>query len=204
MAKLYAGYESEAEAFVVHKEWACQASPVLKAAFNSDFIERQTQEYRLDVAGIDDDVVHLLVSWIYTRDIDLAYVEVEGSFQEDRTFAVHSVCLVKLWVLADKLLMPRFQNFIMARIDQLCSEEEAIAISMLRYVYNYTAIGSPLRKNITRRCAAATLSSRFCKEYEHFPPGFLIDLTLLLKSKMPEDIRATLIPSMSIFDVSED
>lgn len=46
MVTLYAG-EGDDHKFTVHKDFVCHYSPVLKAAFESDFIEGQTQSYRL-------------------------------------------------------------------------------------------------------------------------------------------------------------
>ncbi|CZR51151.1 uncharacterized protein PAC_01026 [Phialocephala subalpina] len=51
--KLYPGTDPNAPPFVVHKDWVCHYSSVLNAAFNSNFLEGQTQEYRLHVDGID-------------------------------------------------------------------------------------------------------------------------------------------------------
>jgi hypothetical protein len=48
LVTLYAGQQEEAESFLIHKDFACHYSPVLKAALNSDFVEGQTQSYRLD------------------------------------------------------------------------------------------------------------------------------------------------------------
>lgn len=42
------GKEGETVKFTAHKEVVCYHSKVLDAAFNGDFIERQTQIYRLE------------------------------------------------------------------------------------------------------------------------------------------------------------
>jgi hypothetical protein len=43
---LYAGKNEEK--FIIHKEFVVHYSPVLKAAFNSEFIEGKNQTYRLE------------------------------------------------------------------------------------------------------------------------------------------------------------
>ena len=48
LVTLYAGQQEEAKSFLIHKDFACHYSPVLKAALNSNFVEGQTQSYRLD------------------------------------------------------------------------------------------------------------------------------------------------------------
>lgn len=54
-------------------EFACHYSPVLKAAFNSSFLEGQTQTYRLE--DISPSAFRLLVQWLYGQNIDL-HIEV--------------------------------------------------------------------------------------------------------------------------------
>jgi uncharacterized protein YegP (UPF0339 family) len=76
LVTLYAGKSDEK--FVVHKEFACHYSPVLKAAFNSEFIESQTQTYRLEDAA--DKAVRLLNHWMYTQTLDtVPEAEIEGT-----------------------------------------------------------------------------------------------------------------------------
>ncbi|CZR51122.1 uncharacterized protein PAC_00997 [Phialocephala subalpina] len=53
--------------FGVHKDFACHYSPVLEAAFNSDFTEGQTQSYNFP--EYEADVIRALVEWIYTQKI---------------------------------------------------------------------------------------------------------------------------------------
>jgi hypothetical protein len=54
-------------------EFACHYSPVLNAAFNSSFLEGQTQTYRLEDIGLS--AFRLLVQWLYSQNIDL-HIEV--------------------------------------------------------------------------------------------------------------------------------
>jgi len=48
MVTFHIGEEDGEEDFLVHKDFACSYSPILKAAFNSIFFEGQTQSYRLN------------------------------------------------------------------------------------------------------------------------------------------------------------
>ncbi|TVY41599.1 hypothetical protein LOCC1_G007765 [Lachnellula occidentalis] len=66
------GKDDKIKTFVVHKEFACHYSPVLKAAFNSDFIEGQTQTYVLeDIGPYGIETFTLFVKWLYTQKLDL-------------------------------------------------------------------------------------------------------------------------------------
>ncbi|TVY50181.1 hypothetical protein LCER1_G009005, partial [Lachnellula cervina] len=66
---ILAGSGEKEEKFIVHKAFACHYSPVFKAAFDSGFIEGQTQTYKLD--DIEPKVVQVLVQWVYTQKIDI-------------------------------------------------------------------------------------------------------------------------------------
>jgi BTB/POZ domain len=55
--------------FIMHKERVCYYSPVLNAAFNSTFIEGQTQTYRLE--DTSPSAFRLFTQWIYGQKFDL-------------------------------------------------------------------------------------------------------------------------------------
>jgi hypothetical protein len=59
LVTLFAGQNEEAKSFLIHKDFACHYSPVLKAALNSSFIEGQTQSYRMEEDN--HEAVHLLI-----------------------------------------------------------------------------------------------------------------------------------------------
>lgn len=65
MITIYAGPEQEKS--LVHKDFACHYSSVLKAALNSTFIEGETQAYNLD--DVCQVAVRLLVHWLYTQSL---------------------------------------------------------------------------------------------------------------------------------------
>lgn len=54
---------------MVHKEFACYHSPVLKAAFDGEFIESQTKTY--ESKDTEGPVTQLFVNWLYTQRLDL-------------------------------------------------------------------------------------------------------------------------------------
>ncbi|KAH7363880.1 hypothetical protein BKA65DRAFT_388657, partial [Rhexocercosporidium sp. MPI-PUGE-AT-0058] len=60
---LKVGKDESVKEFIVHKDYACHFSPVLKAAFNSSFLEGQTQVYQLK--DTHEGVVTMLVHWLY-------------------------------------------------------------------------------------------------------------------------------------------
>ena len=85
----------EKKKFIVHKEFACHYFPVLKAAFNSEFIEGQTQTYVLE--EVTEPVARLLVDWLYTQKLDIC------RYENDHPKRVEEgLSLCRLWVLAGK------------------------------------------------------------------------------------------------------
>ncbi|KAE9381302.1 hypothetical protein N431DRAFT_457903 [Stipitochalara longipes BDJ] len=77
------------ETFVVHKEHACKYSPVLEKAFNSRFKEGQTKSQYHNGMTTEEKQEHYEICGPQT-DIQ-----------------------IQLWVLAEKLLVPRLQNELM-------------------------------------------------------------------------------------------
>lgn len=65
MVILQVGEGDKATKFMMHNEFACYYSSVFKAAFNSKFMEGQTQIYHLLDAY--EKIVCLLIQWIYTQ-----------------------------------------------------------------------------------------------------------------------------------------
>ncbi|KAK0126627.1 hypothetical protein ONS95_008213 [Cadophora gregata] len=63
--------------FVVHKYFACHYSPVFDAAFNGNFLEGQTQEYKIQ--DVDEETVRLLVHWLYTQTLDTMSSRISGN-----------------------------------------------------------------------------------------------------------------------------
>ncbi|PVH71450.1 hypothetical protein DL98DRAFT_596956 [Cadophora sp. DSE1049] len=102
-------------------EFACAYSPVLKTAFNSNFIEGQTQTYLED---IPIEAFRMLIKWFHTQKIerfDFADIDTDSADWETRGALAeeHSVNLVHLWIVADKLLIARLQNIAIMEI-QAC------------------------------------------------------------------------------------
>lgn len=148
------GKESDPpKTFLVHKEYACYASPVFDAAFNSNFIEGQTQTYKLD--DTTPRAFRLLTQWIYLQKLTISQLQggVENWKQEEfskderRAIVQEFMALVELWVLADKLRIPHLQNLVIDTIHAI-EEKTLFAPSplSLQYIYDNTAPGSQLRR----------------------------------------------------------
>ena len=118
--------------FIVHKAFACHHSPALKAAFtNKRFVEGRTQTYKLEDVQVA--TFEQFVNWLYSKKLEIN--------EEDP-----DLTLTKLWVLADKFLIPGLQNDTVRKLDAYY-KEDAITLDAetLHYVYKHTAENSPLR-----------------------------------------------------------
>jgi len=108
----------DAKVFVVHKEFACHYSPVLRAAFNSNFMEGKTQTYTLK--GTTEELFRLFVDWLYRGKFHGMMHEGDDPVNtsdkiERKKLEQRLSTLAELWVLCEKLLVRSLQNLV---IDQ--------------------------------------------------------------------------------------
>ena len=82
--------------------------------------------------------------------------------------------LAELWVLADKMVMPELRNFVVQKMIEIRQRIGLIPIGILHYIYDETAIDSPLRRlmvsEVSHHCCEGDLTDR----PENFPHGLLI------------------------------
>jgi len=173
---LYAGNEGTAKPFKVHTDFACHYSPVFKAAFNSDFIEGQSQEYRLDVD--EEEVVRLLVEWFYTQTLNTRRPDEK---LDDAASMEEDLLLAKLWVLADKLLLPQLQNQVLDKLEEVCEAVVRLPLGCLHYVYSNTPPRSPLRQWCVHRFAFMLDENWLADHPDRFPHEILIELIVFFR-----------------------
>jgi hypothetical protein len=175
--------------FIVHKEFACHYSAVLKAAFDSEFIEGQTQTYRLD--DTTEEAFRLYVQWLYFQQLKLIQLQdcniedknsmafKEAGYEEDRG-------LFGLWILADKLGMPRLQNLAIESVEKIFQKTIQLPTPHLRYIYDNTSASSLLRRYMVKRCQDLSQTS-WTDNPNVFPHAFLIDFAAYTASYDAED-----------------
>jgi len=174
--------------FIIHKEVACY-SPVLRAAFASNFVEGQTQTYTLDIGiyGVDDGGLQLVVQWRYrqsfkpclTQAESEAFMRHETSYQE----ILVKVCqfqgsLLNAWVIADYLQLPRCQNLVVDEFDRLWFKYRISGLINLEYLYKNLPQESTLRKLTFEHCRRF-LTIAYYKHTPNpevlFPHAYLLD-----------------------------
>ncbi|KAE8446893.1 hypothetical protein EG329_011524 [Mollisiaceae sp. DMI_Dod_QoI] len=214
LVKLFPGTKPDAKPFTIHKDFACHYSPVFNAAFNSKFLEGQTQEYRLECDGINENVVRLLVHWIYTQRLELLQIQTENAVESTEKaeadmefFITKNECLVKLWVLADKLLMPALQNAIIGALEASRREKSTtVSAKLIGYVCENTGRDSPLRRYMVAQYAGHVHSEWLIAHDGQVPAEFLADMVVLYKSKIDSRTKISLQPgnNMSVYKVPEE
>ncbi|KAJ8069682.1 hypothetical protein OCU04_000109 [Sclerotinia nivalis] len=184
------------ETFQIHKQVACQHSEVWDRAFNSAFIEGQTQTYSIE--DTNPEAFRLLMQWVYQEKFD--HVDSEDfncceSMDEFFRCIFEYPLLLELWVLADKFLIRRLQNYTM---NIMCRKQTVCKIDMLAmhytYVYNNTAEDSALRRFVVAQSCWS--KQKFCWtedvfscEMDNYPKEMLMDMVTAIKAQVPETVR---------------
>jgi hypothetical protein len=169
--------------FFVHKEFACYHSPVLSAAFNSTFLEGQTQTYALE--DTTEGAFRLLVQWLYSQKLTLLQLEDQHQFQEGKTKAEEGEDknLAELWVLADKLAIPKLQNAAIDSMEQIRLVGRMVVVSVWAYAYDIAGPDSHLRHYVVAICAL--LATKDLAQWGSvFPHGMLLKLACLFKDQL--------------------
>ncbi|KAH8665181.1 hypothetical protein BGZ60DRAFT_432423 [Tricladium varicosporioides] len=139
MVKFLVGPTSQE--FVIHKEVVCVTSQALKAAFSVYFTEGQSQQYRLE--HVDETTFQLLMQWMYQNYVPLL---TEKRGQNQRFLE-----LCKLWVLAERFIMLKLQNYIIEILFELHGETyDELTYDYqphcLKYIYGKDNEGTPFTK----------------------------------------------------------
>lgn len=208
MVTFLVGKAGSEEPFLVHKEFVCYYSPALRAAFNSSFVEGQTQTYRLE--DISTNAFRLFVQWLYSQKMDLhvgidsvpdnSVQPVAGAGKngsngpgsgsdgndgnkEDKEEArrAQDLDLAQLWVVGDRLFIPSLQNAVILAWYKLwhSNDGRSCSTSWINYAYEHTCVGSHLRNLAVDELAYPVNPDEIKKHAEELPREMLIDLTLV-------------------------
>ncbi|KAF8865994.1 hypothetical protein BDZ45DRAFT_735942 [Acephala macrosclerotiorum] len=198
--KFLIGNDPSPKPFVVHKEHACYYSPVLDAAFNSGFVEGQTQTYTLD--DVSPRAFRILVRWLYTQALDVSIEQYEEAEDDDDdgpadidTASEHEeevtdderleintlkmgLDLIHLWVMADRLLIRPLQNSAIDILEKLWSDPPVAEWSVvLSYIYENTTPSSPLRHLLVDMIAYLWSSDEMIDNFpDNIPKQLLLDV----------------------------
>ena len=90
------GRDEHRKTYKIHKKLTIGHSPVFRTAFTGNF-EAETQS--IDLEDIDNEVFDIFVQWLYTSRLR----------KQDRKLPRGNL-LIKLWVLADMLMVRKLQS----------------------------------------------------------------------------------------------
>ncbi|KAG4433068.1 hypothetical protein IFR05_011462 [Cadophora sp. M221] len=177
------GPEGSTKEFLVHKEVACHHSDVLKAAFNSGFIEGSTQTYRLE--DVSEGAFNFLIQWLYSQKLNLLVDDPDHvvNTKDEGEDCDEDMHLAELWTLADRLNIPKLQNAVIDAFHSIFISHECLLCYSYHYIYQNTTANSKLRKYV---CApfAQYITLGFIKETaKHYPSEMLVDIAEMLLSQ---------------------
>jgi len=171
--------EKQRRTFVVHKTFATFYSSYFDRAFNGSFIEGQTQSITVKTTP---KIFSILAGWLYRQSLQNTAGENPNHKQ-----------LIKLWILADELLMPNLQNDAIALFHKISASQSIIPksertlgtglfkIEFLNSVWKKTTPGSPLRKIIVRNHACNATNKWFnIMPVSELPQDMMYELTVYL------------------------
>lgn len=171
--KINVSLKEDTKEFLIHKSFLCFYSPYFKAALNDSFKEGESQSVVLeDMCPV---AFAIFANWLYFQRIECA--------NDDEL--THENCL-ELWLLAERLIIPRLQNEAMTALHNFPSilmERECF----VRLCEN-TLEGSPLRKYLVFRYTAKTDDKI---NYGVFPPDMLTDMLNLAGPQLPSVYQCT-------------
>jgi hypothetical protein len=162
----------------------------LRAAFNSNFVEGKTQIYRIEDST--EEAFRLVVQWLYSQKLVLLQRTPGYPFLEGVTHLsgmAEDESLVELWVLTDKLKIPKLQNAAIDSMEQIRLLTRKIPSSyIINYAYQCTTANSPLRKYVLAVCALVGTEefSMFAMDFSH---ELLIELACFFKERESMGVR---------------
>jgi len=142
---------------------------VLEAAFKSSFIEGETQTYRLD--DTTPEAFALFVKWLYIQMLET------GARDE---LIKSQPALVRLWVLAEKLFIPRLQNQVVDVLEGQRLLFHRICTAVIEYVWTNTAVASPLSRFYVSQRAWHLSPAVWAAKPENFPKEMLIEVATFI------------------------
>lgn len=189
---------------------------VLDAAFNSGFVEGQTQTYTLDDIG--PRAFRLLVQWLYTQKLGVSIEmyeeagddedpvelsetadleELDENLEPSNPYATlkMSCDLVQLWMVADRLLIRPLQNAAIGILERLWIQKghrvKDFAI-LFSYIYEHTTATSPLRHLLVDLIVYKWRMNEVIEEYpDLLPKDLLLEVvSILTMTLVPHQIRS--------------
>ncbi|KAE9381306.1 hypothetical protein N431DRAFT_321692, partial [Stipitochalara longipes BDJ] len=185
---IYVGPEKKP--FIIHKEVACLHSPVFKTAFESTFVEGQTQSYVLE--DTEPEIFQLLVQWLYSKTFqfslsDADIVSLSASTRHWASTSDEKIMAAK--AIAGYLQIPRLQNLVIDRLEDLRVHCNLIAFGTLNYLYETFPPEALIRKLVFEHCALFLSSKVYQTAPDFFPKQMLVDQIVTEKQSKEQPLQ---------------
>ncbi len=195
MVTLYVG--PDRNAFHVHLDLLCAASPVFKAAFSGEF--KESTERSMDLPEDDHKAVNRLVQWLYSKEYQLP--ESLKSVTDNKRLDA----LARLNTLVEKYQINGLKNNIIRKLFQTQRDMGFVpGPMMVAYVYENTSQGSSFRKVLVDWYSWGWFSKIGNKSILTRTPEFAADLAIALVQRVEDPTRNPLKGDRSkYYEVSE-
>lgn len=142
----------EGKKFGVHKDQLCASSDYLKAAFGGSFQEAVRGEVVLKETSAM--AFGMMVEWLYTGKITEELCQDRGLSNADKLAKDKPTIpqLLDVWILADYLLAPQLQNFLVNMMESKHMKRAVPPVNDFTYFYQHTQKGSPMRQFLVDLC----------------------------------------------------
>lgn len=97
--------EDTGATFTVHKQWICDKSEFVRACLQKGFAAEKQQKVTIHELQ-DEESMRTVIAWVYAGDKALQWPHNEGFDEQE--------ALTKVYLLADRLMMPQLQNDVIA------------------------------------------------------------------------------------------
>lgn len=133
-------------------------------------MESETSTYRLE--DTTDRAFKVFMQWLYFQKLVLIGLGDDWKYDEG-IFNSENDSLVELWVLGDKLEMPRLQNTALKAIHELAEKFNRIASTVSDYMEDHTSPESSIQRYSIASCATLSVEGFETERRNHFPdaPG---------------------------------
>lgn len=173
--------------FGIHKDQLCAISAYFKAALEGGFQETVRGEVVLkETTAL---AFGMFNEWLYTGTIKQELCMESGSMtlqklgKDKPTFSE----LLDVWVLADYLLAPKLQNFIVDMMEAKHMKRAIPPLHEFGYFYIHTQSGSPMRRFLVDMCIwrfRGENGEPYRKFIDYMPRDMAVDLMVALARRV--------------------
>lgn len=168
------------DTYSIHKNLLCHHSPFFDRAFNGNFQEGVSQS--MNLPEVEAEVFGLLVHWLYEHNIHDETEDNVIDLTESTSILPKLIQLAKLWLLAQRALMPALQSDALKRIDEISRNTPPLdIIRFATWVYEENiTVDTTLRRGacavMTNPSPVTSGSLQACKE--SLPKELLFDMVI--------------------------